>query len=96
LGKGYKISIYDKNVSIAKIFGANKQYIEKEIPHISSLMCSSIEEVLEKSEVLVIGNDSESLKRIPKLMRKGQIIVDLVRVIDNGNEIEGKYYGICW
>jgi len=96
LGKGYKISIYDKNVSIAKIFGANKQYIEKEIPHISSLMCSSIEEVVEKSEVLVIGNDSESLKRIPKLMRKGQIIVDLVKVIDNGNKIGGKYYGICW
>lgn len=96
LGKGYKISIYDKNVSIARIFGANKQYIEKEIPHISSLMCSSVEEVLSRSEVLVIGNNSEEFKEIPKLMKKGQIIIDLVRIVNRKNEAKSEYEGICW
>jgi GDP-mannose 6-dehydrogenase len=96
LGKGYKISIYDKNVSIAKIFGANKEYIEKEIPHISSLMSSSIEEVLSRSEVLVIGNNSEEFKEIPKLMKKGQIIIDLVRIANGKNETKSEYEGICW
>lgn len=96
LGKGYKISIYDKNVSIAKIFGANKQYIEKEIPHISSLMSSSIDEVLSDSEVLVLGNNSEEFKKIPALMREDQIIIDLARIVDGKNERKSKYEGICW
>jgi len=96
IGKGYKVKIYDENVSMARIYGANKRFIEKEIPHISSLMCSSIEEVLEKSEVLVIGNNSESFRRIPKLMQKDQIIIDLVGIINNNNKIGTKYYGICW
>jgi len=96
LGKGYKISIYDKNVSIAKIFGANKEYIEKEIPHISSLMCSSIKKVLSDSEVLVIGNNSEEFKEIPKLMREGQIMIDLVRIVDGECKTKSKYEGICW
>jgi len=96
LGKGYKISIYDKNVSIAKIFGANKEYIEKEIPHISSLMSSSIEKVLNDSEVLVIGNNSEEFKKIPQLMKSGQILIDLVRILNGKNEAKSKYEGICW
>ena len=96
LGKGYKISIYDKNVSIAKIFGANKQYIEKEIPHISSLMSSSIKEVLSRSEVLVLGNNSEEFKKIPELIREDQIIIDLARIMDGKNEPKSKYQGICW
>jgi len=96
LGKGYEISIYDRNVSIAKIFGANKQYIEKEIPHISSLMCSSMEKVLSRSEVLVIGNNSEEFKKIPKLMREGQIMIDLARIIDGKSGTKKEYEGICW
>jgi len=96
LGKGYKISIYDKNVSIAKIFGANKEYIKKEIPHISSLMCSSMEKVLSRSEVLVIGNNSEEFRKIPELMREDQIIIDLARIVNGKNETKSEYEGICW
>jgi len=96
LGKGYQISIYDKNVSLARIFGANKEYIEKEIPHISSLMCSSIEEVLSRSQVLVIGNNSEEFKKIPELIREDQTIIDLTRIVDGKGRARGKYEGICW
>src|SRR5215831_7684976 len=56
IGKGYQLSIYDRDVSLARLFGANKEYIEREIPHISQLMCSTIDEVLESSEVIIIGN----------------------------------------
>jgi len=95
LGKGYKINIYDKNVSIAKIFGANKQYIEKEIPHISSLMSSSIDKILSDSEVLVIGNNSKEFEKIPELMREDQILIDLAKIVDGKNETKSKYEGIC-
>src|SRR5947208_8037540 len=48
LGKGLKLRIYDKNVSLARLVGANKQYIEEQIPHLSSLLCETIPEVIDR------------------------------------------------
>ncbi len=95
IGKGYKILIYDKNVSIARLSGANKRYIEKEIPHISELMCPSMEEVIDSSDVLVMGTKEEEFERIPALMGPEKEIIDLVR-IDNLAAEGIKYEGICW
>jgi len=58
IGKGYQVKVYDKNISLARLYGANRVYIEQTIPHISSLMCNSVEEVISESEVVVIGNKS--------------------------------------
>ena len=58
LGKGYQLCIYDRNVSIARLVGANKQYIEQQIPHLSRHLCESIDEVIEKSDVIVVGNNA--------------------------------------
>src|SRR5437763_9503587 len=58
LGKGCSLKIYDKNVSTARLVGANKEYIEKQIPHLSSLLCQTIDEVVRGSEVIVVGNQS--------------------------------------
>ena len=51
LGKGYELRIYDRNVSLARLVGANKEYINTQIPHLSSLLCETIDEVLDNSEV---------------------------------------------
>lgn len=56
IGKGLQLQIYDRDVSLARLFGANKEYIERQIPHIAQLMRTSIDEVLEFAEVLVLGN----------------------------------------
>src|SRR3954463_800496 len=58
LGKGVSLRIYDKNVSLARLVGANKEYIEKQIPHLSSLLCNTVDEVVAGSEVIVVGNQS--------------------------------------
>ena len=96
LGKGFDIQIYDKNVSIAKLIGANKDYIENEIPHISSLMYHSCEKLLEKADVIIVGNKSEEFKKCLKNVTKKQIVVDLVRILEKSESIGGDYYGICW
>lgn len=95
LGKGYEISIYDRNVELASLIGANRDYILNHIPHISKLMVSSVEEILSTSDTVVIGNNDIEFSDILTKVNDGQVVVDLVRIEDARSE-EGKYDGICW
>ncbi|MEN3329572.1 MAG: GDP-mannose 6-dehydrogenase [Acidobacteriota bacterium] len=94
LGKGIQLVVYDKEVSLARLFGANKEYIERQIPHIAQLMRSSIDEVLEFAEVLVIGNNAEEFRQIEQKQREGQVVIDLVRLFNKTSD--ETYQGICW
>ena len=96
LGKGYDLRIYDKNVSIARLVGANKEYINTQIPHLSSLLCETIDEVLEHSDVLVVGNAAPEFAAALKRTRPDQLIVDLVRIDTDRDAIPAQYQGICW
>jgi GDP-mannose 6-dehydrogenase len=95
IGKGYEVSIYDANVNLAKLVGANKSYILDQIPHISDLMVSSVEEVLDRARTVVIGNRDPAFQEVAERPRPGQRIVDLVRVVDRRSDGNG-YDGICW
>jgi GDP-mannose 6-dehydrogenase len=95
IGKGLKLAIYDRDVELARLFGANKDYIEREIPHISSLMRSELDEVIDLSEVLIIGKKDEEFGRVSEKLNNGRVIIDLVRQIDVSDS--GKnYQGMCW
>lgn len=95
LGKGYDIRIYDKNVKIASLVGANKDFILNHIPHISKLMVDSIDEVMEHADTIVIGNGAEEFRDVPGRVEQGKVVVDLVRIVDK-KSIDGSYDGICW
>jgi GDP-mannose 6-dehydrogenase len=95
IGKGMQLSIYDRDVSLARLFGANKEYIEREIPHISQLMRASVKEVVESADVLIIGNKSEEFREIESQLRNDQLVIDLVRLFDGGVK-QGEYEGLCW
>jgi len=96
LGKGFQLCIYDKNVSIARLVGANKDYINTQIPHLSSLLTENIDEVLEKSEVIVVGNGAPEFAEALMRTRPDQIVLDLVRVKTDRTRIPADYRGICW
>jgi GDP-mannose 6-dehydrogenase len=96
LGKGYQLCIYDRNVSLARLVGANKAYINTQIPHLSSLLCETIDEVLESSEVIVVGNGSPEFADALKRTRPDQIVIDLFRAKVERDDVPGQYTGICW
>jgi len=96
LGKGYSLKIYDRNVSIARLVGSNKDYIEGQIPHLSSLLCDTLDEVIDDSEVIVVGNQSPEFVAALERCRPDQIVVDLVRVPVPGALLQAEYRGICW
>jgi GDP-mannose 6-dehydrogenase len=95
IGKGYDLRIYDKNVNIASLVGANRDFILNHIPHISKLMVSDIGAVLNHAQTVVIGNKDPDFKIVPERLREGQFLVDFVRVVE-GSSKNGNYDGICW
>jgi GDP-mannose 6-dehydrogenase len=96
LGKGYQLCIYDRNVSLARLVGANREYINTQIPHLSSLLCDTVDEVLGKCEVIVVGNGSPEFADALKRTRADQIVIDLFRARVDREEIPAQYTGICW
>ncbi len=95
IGKGFELAIYDRDVSLARLVGANKEYIEREIPHISKLMRDTIEGVVSDSDIVIIGNQAEEFRSVGERLRKDQRIIDLVRLFD-GRTSNENYQGICW
>ena len=96
LGKGLLLWIYDKNVSLARLVGANKEYIEQQIPHLASLLCATVSEVIDQVDVIVVGNQSPEFADALAHARRDQIIIDLVRVPVVSSLLEAEYRGICW
>ena len=95
IGKGYDLRVYDKNVSMASLVGANRDFILNRIPHISRLMVSSIDAVLSHAQTVVIGNKDPEFQGVPHRLSDNQVLVDFVRIIDSRSD-NGNYEGICW
>ncbi len=96
LGKGFQLCIYDRNVSLARLVGANKQYINEQIPHLSQHLCESIDQLVEQSEVIVVGNGSPEFSAAVAQCRPDQVVIDLVRIPLDFSQVSAQYDGICW
>jgi GDP-mannose 6-dehydrogenase len=98
IGKGLKLSIYDREVELARLFGANREFIDNEIPHISSLMKKEIQDVIDASDVMVIAKKSEEYRVVAEA--GDRTMIDLVSLFDREDLSEkysaGNYHGICW
>jgi GDP-mannose 6-dehydrogenase len=97
IGKGHEIAIYDRDVSVKRLYGSNRAYIDQTIPHISRLMKESLDSAIADAEVVVVAKRSSEVEERLLRIEAGKIIIDLVRaaphgVVSNG----GGYEGICW
>lgn len=96
IGKGMKLNIYDPKVNLSKLIGANRSYIEKTIPHISSLMTDSCEKVISSAKIIVIGQKNiEFLEALYAGCTADHFVVDLVGCVDK-TKLKGGYTGACW
>jgi GDP-mannose 6-dehydrogenase len=96
IGKGLDLSIYDPEVNLSRLVGANRRFIEGSIPHISSLMTDSCAKLLQRSEIVVVGlNDRDVLDALYAGTHDGQLILDLVN-ISEPERVRGRYQGVCW
>lgn len=97
LGEGCQIKIWDPNVSLGRLAGANRQYIDEVIPHIGSLLCPDLKEVIETAEVVLVGSRAAKKELIENHLRADQKVLDLVNLEKNLRP-DGRpsYEGICW
>jgi len=97
LGEGCQIRIWDDNVSLGQLIGSNRQYIEEVIPHLGALLSPNLSEVLQDSEVVVIGTRGLPKETLQQAIRKDHIVLDLVN-LENARRFDGisEYQGLCW
>ena len=96
IGKGLDIRIYDENVSLARLTGSNKEYNNKQIPHISSLMVENTATVVEHAEIIVVCNNSPEFQEVVDSAPSDKVIFDLVRISEDVASTHDGYQGIGW
>ncbi|MEZ5286652.1 MAG: UDP-glucose/GDP-mannose dehydrogenase family protein [Vicinamibacterales bacterium] len=96
LGKGYQVRIFDRNVLVARLTGANKAYIEQQIPHLAALLCGTPEELIEDAELVVVGNAAPEFGDVLTQTNPSQAVLDLVRVPCDLSRVPAEYHGLCW
>jgi GDP-mannose 6-dehydrogenase len=92
IGRGFDLRVYDPDVAIGKVFGRNREYIERSVPHIASLLCESVERLVEESQMIVVGKRFDDLESVFRRQPvEGQIVLDLVRMWPaNIHELHGR------
>jgi GDP-mannose 6-dehydrogenase len=97
IGEGRQIRIWDDNVSLGQLIGSNRQYIEEVIPHIGSLLSTSLADVLRDAEVVIIGTRGVNRDELRRSLRPDQTVIDLVNLERASRPAtSGHYEGICW
>ncbi len=94
IGKGFDLAIYDRNVSLARLIGANRAFIEREIPHIASLMRPSLADIVEHAEVLVVTTPDPEFRGLTADLPRDKMLIDLVGLVPGASDSQRQ--GICW
>ncbi len=94
IGKGYNLSIYDRNVKFASIHGANREYINSKIPHVASLLVDDASEVLDHVDVLILGNKDKSFQAMLESWPENKFLIDLAGFMTHPSDSNKQ--GICW
>lgn len=96
VGRGYDVVVYDEHFKLSKLTGANKAFLDREIPHIASLLAPSLSDVLAHAEVVVMTHGSSAFVEVTKRLQADHILIDLVGAVARTEDMDALYDGICW
>jgi GDP-mannose 6-dehydrogenase len=96
LGRGYKLAIFDRSVKIAHLLGANRAYIEREIPHLEELMVAHPADALAGSRLVVVGHVSGEDRAAMIAALDGHTVIDLAGIAELRDRPGIHYHGFCW
>lgn len=96
VGKGYAVLLHDPNIDMQRVLGANRRFVEDEVPYLPERLRTDLREVVESSEVIVVSNGSKEYRDVGALLKPGQVVVDLVNGVDRSKVRPGDYHGLAW
>ena len=96
VGKGYSVLLHDPNIDMERVLGANRRFVEDEVPYLPERLRSTVREVVEASEVIVVANDSREYRDVGALLQPGQALVDLAHAVDRASVAHAEYHGLAW
>ncbi|MBS0644089.1 MAG: UDP-glucose/GDP-mannose dehydrogenase family protein [Proteobacteria bacterium] len=96
LGKGFDLHIYDRFVQVARLMGANRAYIDREIPHLERLLVADPRDALTKARVVVLGHIAPEDRAVLLAGLEGHIVLDLAGMMDVAAKAGITYQGLCW
>jgi len=96
VGKGYDVRLHDPSLDMDRVLGANRRFVEAELPYLPERLRPDMDQVLEHAEVVVIGNRSAEYRTLGPRIRAGQMVVDLVSAVDRASVRAGEYHGLAW
>lgn len=94
IGKGYHLTIYDANVHLSKLIGANRSFIDEHMPHLSELIEEDLQKAIDSSELVLVNHRNFEASNYLETLKEKAVVIDLVRI----PELEGltNYEGLCW
>ena len=96
IGKGLNLSIYDPEVNLSRLLGANKRYINESIPHIGEVMTDDCKKLIQENDIIIVGLDDDNLvKLLRENISPNQMVLDLVNIKDS-DSLNCNYQGVCW
>jgi GDP-mannose 6-dehydrogenase len=96
VGKGYSMLLHDPHLDLERLLGANRRFVEDEVPYLPERLRHSVAEVVEGSEVVVVANGSKDYREVGAMLKPGQALVDLVHAVDPASVVHGEYHGLAW
>jgi GDP-mannose 6-dehydrogenase len=96
VGKGYSVQLHDPNIDMERVLGANRRFVEDEVPYLPERLRPDLEGVLRDSDVIVLGNRAAQYRGVGAKLREGQVLVDLVAAVDRSTVVRGEYHGLAW
>jgi GDP-mannose 6-dehydrogenase len=96
VGKGYSVLLHDPNIDMERVLGANRRFVEDEVPYLPDRLRHELHPVIAQSEVVVVANRAREFRGVGALLQPGQILVDLVHAVDPASVVHGEYHGLAW
>ena len=96
LGEGCELRIFDPEVHLSRLLGANRSYIDANIPHLGSLLCPDLAAMVDPSDVILVGLQQPALDAaLQAQLRPDHYVIDLVN-LPNRDMLRCQYEGACW
>jgi GDP-mannose 6-dehydrogenase len=96
VGRGMQVKVHDENIDVDRMVGTNRSFLESYIPYLERILKPSVQAVVEDSEVVVVATGAPAHRAVVEHLRPDQILIDLVRIVPNGQLPPDRYIGICW